>query len=270
MPRKSDTAERVLQVADRLLEQGIRPTQQNVREQLGSGSISTINRALNEWWQHLGARIKENRERPDLPEPVIDTANKLWQQALGYADHVYAERKAELDARYKEIKAQARVVEAGALDELKDMRLQNARLLSEREQAANERQALQQQLLVQESDLIRLNSENSNLVREVKQQTLLLDRAGGASAAQIDTQQLIELKVSLRVAEEEKARLGAAGEALVEENASLRRQLLEQDKESTGKRHALETVIAQQDVRYDQALKELSECRRQLAEVLER
>lgn len=269
MPRKSDTAERVLQVADRLLEQGVRPTQQNVREQLGSGSISTINRALNEWWQQLGARIKENRDRPDLPDPVVDTANKLWQQALGYADHAYAERKAELDARYKEIKAQARVVEAGALDELKDMRLQNARLLSEREQAANEKHALQQQLIAQESDLVRLNAKNSDLVREIKQQALLLER-GVTSGAQVDTQQLIELKVSLRVAQDEKSRQEAVCEVLSKENAELRKQLVDQDKESISKRHALETVIAQQDVRYDQALKELSECRRQLTDVLER
>ncbi|MDI3325838.1 DNA-binding protein [Pontibacterium granulatum] len=267
MPRKSDTADRVLEVADRLLEQGIRPTQQNVREQLGTGSISTINRALNEWWQQLGVRLREGRERPELPEPVVETANKLWQQALGYADHAYAERKAELDARYREVKEQARLVEEGAVTELREIQQQNVRLLAEREQSADERQKLQQQMLALESDLIRLNAENGNLKREIKQQALMLDRQQGSGGA-TDTQELIELKVSLRLSEEERARLEASQEALADENAVLRKQLLLQEKEAVSKRHALETVIAQQDVRYDQLLKELDECQRKLAEVL--
>lgn len=267
MPRKSDTADRVLEVADRLLEQGIRPTQQNVREQLGTGSISTINRALNEWWQQLGVRLREGRERPDLPEPVVETANKLWQQALGYADHVYAERKAELDARYREVKEQARLAEEGAVTELREIQQQNVRLLAEREQAADEKQRLQQQMLALESDLIRLNAENGNLKREIKQQALMLDRQQGSGGV-ADTQELIELKVSLRLSEEERSRLENSQEALADENAALRKQLLLQEKEAVSKRHALETVIAQQDVRYDQVLKELNECQRKLAEAL--
>ena len=267
MPRKSDTADRVLEVADRLLEQGIRPTQQNVREQLGTGSISTINRALNEWWQQLGGRLREGRERPDLPEPVIESANKLWQQALGYADHVYAERKAELDARYRDIKQQARLAEEGAIAELREIQQQNLRLLAEREQAADEKQKLQQQMLGLESDLIRLNAENGNLKREIKQQALMLDRQRD-SAGVADTQELIELKVSLRLSEEERSRLEKSQEALADENAALRKQLLLHEKEAVSKRHALETVIAQQDVRYDQVLKELNESQRKLAEAL--
>jgi len=263
MPRKSDTADRVLEVADRLLEQGIRPTQQNVREQIGSGSISTINRALNEWWQQLGVRLRENRERPDLPEPVLEGANRLWQQALGYADHVYKERKTELDERYKAIQAEAQAAKSYASDELDLLREQNTRLLAERELAVNAQQDLRQQILQLESDVIRLNGEKSELEREVKQHVLMLDRSSPMPSVGLDTQELIELKVALRLSQEECSRLETSQQRLTDENALLRKQLQQSEKDAMNKRHALETVIAQQDVRYDQALKELQECRRQ-------
>lgn len=266
MPRKSDTADRVLEVADRLLEQGIRPTQQNVREQIGSGSISTINRALNEWWQQLGVRLRENRERPDLPEPVLEGANRLWQQALGYADHVYKERKAELDERYKAIQTEAQAAKSYASEELDSLREQNIRLLEERELAVHTQQDLRQQILQLESNVIRLNGEKSELEREVKQHALMLDRSPSVHSAAIDTQALIELKVALRLSQEECSRLEVSQQSLTDENAVLRKQMQQLEKEAMSKRHGLETVIAQQDVRYDQALNELQECRRQLSD----
>src|SRR5690349_14146348 len=76
MPRKSDTHSRVIEVADQLLEEGVRPTQQNVRERLGSGSLTTINRALNDWWHTLAQRISRRNEHPELPEPVLTLANQ--------------------------------------------------------------------------------------------------------------------------------------------------------------------------------------------------
>lgn len=266
MPRKSDTAERVLEAADKLLQQGVRPTQQNVREELGSGSISTINKALNVWWRQLGARISEKQQRPDLPEPVVESANRLWQQALGYAEHAFAERKEEMDRYYENFSRQAEQGRHEAIEELNELRAQNARLLSDRERTGDDKQALQQQVVMLESQVIRLTSERDNLAREVKQQALLLD-AGPTSAAvpQLNTQELIELKVTKRLGEEECARQGQIIDRLTDENALLRKQLLDEERLSVNKCHALETVIAQQDVRYDQSLSELNECRQRLA-----
>lgn len=266
MPRKSDTAERVLEVADKLLQQGVRPTQQNVRAQLGSGSISTINKALNEWWQQLGQRIAENQSRPDLPEPVVESANRLWQQALGYAEHSFKERKLEMDRYFDEVSRKAQQDREENLRELTELRAQNARLLSGRENHGDEKQALQQQIHALEGRLIRLTSEKENLERELKQQAIVMDGMAAPQAVS-DSQELIELKVSLRLAEEERARQEKAIEELADENARLKKQILAEERNAISKRHALETVIAQQDVRYDQALRDLAQCREQLADL---
>ncbi|MCD8513030.1 MAG: DNA-binding protein [Nitrincola sp.] len=57
MARVSNTHQAVFKAADALLEKGVRPTQQNVREVIGSGSITTINKALGDWWASLSERL---------------------------------------------------------------------------------------------------------------------------------------------------------------------------------------------------------------------
>ncbi|WP_421863039.1 DNA-binding protein [Motiliproteus sp.] len=79
---KSDTYSLVFEAADALLAEGVRPTQQGVRERLGKGSLSTINKALNDWWQMLGQRLQQGRHYPDLPEPLADAMEQWWRQAV--------------------------------------------------------------------------------------------------------------------------------------------------------------------------------------------
>lgn len=262
MPRKSDTADKVLQAADELLEQGIRPTQQNVRERIGTGSISTINKALNLWWQQLGRRIKENETRPDLPEPVISAANKLWQQSLAYAEHAFSQRKSEMDRHYQALNDRLEEEKEDSLRELNDLRAQNLRLMSEKESAGNERQALQQQIIGLENQVIQLTNHNDNLNRELKQQVLLAENRPAEPVAE-NRHELVELTVSLRISEQQCARQADLIEKLSTENETLRKQNLSQERNAISKQHRLETVIAQQDVRYDQVLKELKACQEQ-------
>ena len=72
---KIATYERVFEAADQMLANGQRSSQQNVRDTLDTGSLTTINKALNDWWQGLGERFVEQRKRPDIPEPVISSAD---------------------------------------------------------------------------------------------------------------------------------------------------------------------------------------------------
>lgn len=59
---------RIIEICDRLAEQGIKPTLEKVRTELGGGSFSTINPVLKQW--------KESRESNDSPA-TIDLPNEI-------------------------------------------------------------------------------------------------------------------------------------------------------------------------------------------------
>ena len=91
----TSTRELVMQAADALFKDGIRPTVANIRKITQRGSATTINQALHEWWYALSERITAAESRPDIPEPVFQLASDLWTKALHQADHTLnKERKA--------------------------------------------------------------------------------------------------------------------------------------------------------------------------------
>ena len=58
MARTSDTAERTVAAAWQLLAEGQYPSSQAVREQIGQGSMTTINQALKtDFWPAVAQRI---------------------------------------------------------------------------------------------------------------------------------------------------------------------------------------------------------------------
>lgn len=239
-----------------LLAEGVRPTQQNVRERLGSGSISTINRALNDWWESLAQRMREQQARPDLPEPVVDAANKMWQQALAYAENALQARLREVERYYEEKYAGAE----RAQQSLEELRVQNERLLASGESQALERRELGIRISELEGEVIRLTAMGEALRRENKQQALIIERSD-RSAGGMDADALIDLKVALKLSEEQCRQQEKMIERISGENAELKAQLRQVEREALAKCHALETVIAQQDVRYDQVVNDLKACR---------
>lgn len=216
MPRKSDTHSKVIEVADQLLEEGIRPTQQNVRERLGSGSLTTINRALNDWWHTLSQRITRRNEHPELPEPVLNLANQTWDRALAYAEHQFSAQKQALEQRQKELLLAVEQKNSGGEQVLADAHQQNARLLDRCEQLAQEKRELERRVFELEEQQLRITVERDTAQREVRQFQHL--NAGGAE----QTEALIELKVRSRMQEEELQRLRKLGDQLNHENARLR------------------------------------------------
>jgi DNA repair exonuclease SbcCD ATPase subunit len=74
----------VLQAADELVLEGLRPTIDRVRVRLGRGSPNTIQEHLDTWWTKLGGRLRDipGQEIPGLPEPVSHALSGLWNQAL--------------------------------------------------------------------------------------------------------------------------------------------------------------------------------------------
>jgi len=216
MTKKSDTHSRAIAVADQLLEEGIRPTQQNVRERLGSGSLTTINRALNDWWHTLAERIQRRNQHPELPEPVVRLANQTWDRALAYAEHRFEQQRLALEEEQNAVREQTERMRSGGEQALLEAQQQNGRLLERCEQLAEEKRQLERRVFELEESSIRLSAQNDNLKRGLKQ----LERMGNGSAAA--TEEMIELRVRGKVQEEELQRLREQNHKLTGEVARLR------------------------------------------------
>ncbi|MCW9053925.1 MAG: DNA-binding protein [Motiliproteus sp.] len=80
MPKS--TREMVFDAAEALLKEGVKPSQQNVRDRIGKGSATTIHKALNEWWGGLSARLDHQQKYSDVPDFLSKTLLDVWQQAL--------------------------------------------------------------------------------------------------------------------------------------------------------------------------------------------
>ncbi len=218
MIQKQGTRERVFAAADKLLEEGIRPTQQAVRDQIGSGSLTTINRALNDWWQTLGERISRQQQHPELPEPVLNIASQLWDRALAYAENRFEEQRQQLIAQQQELRNRIQQSEQGGNQALKELQEQNGRLLERCETLANDKHLLEQKLLKADEQQYRLSTRIEELERKLREQERL-----GASGE--SSEALIEAKVRLRIQDEELERLRSRNDELNRENAMLRQKL---------------------------------------------
>lgn len=258
MPRPSNTYEKVFVAADKLLEQGVRPTQQKIREELGSGSISTINKALGDWWQQLGVRMKEQRSVPGMPEPVADVAQKLWQQALGYAERSFREQSEQYAAQLQAESEQVQLEAQEAMQQADALRAHNERLMQENQLLMDERRERDEQIRGLETSVISLTGQNADLQRELKQQGILLKNNELPSEAKVGSdEETLQLKVELRVRERTIEQLTERVSLLEVENSELRTQRYEVEQEALKRQHGLELVIAQQDVRFEEVQRKL-------------
>ncbi|WP_432473756.1 DNA-binding protein [Amphritea sp. HPY] len=246
---KKSTYQKVFEVADRLLSEGQRPTQQNIRNQLGSGSLTTINKALNDWWQSLGERLCSQHQRPEIPEPVFDSANALWQQALAYAEHQFSGQRMALEQQHQELKKQLEGRANSSKGDLQRLQDLSDRLLGENERLLLRCTELQQKLSQQEEREIRLQAENRDLSRELKEMNLILEKLGPAQNSDLN-QALQTANHKISYIEGEYSRLDKHNHILSEENGSLRQQLFEVERSAIKDKHNLELVISQQDLRY--------------------
>ena len=215
MSKPLDTQQKARKVADQLLMEGIKPTQQNVRERMGTGSITTINKALTTWWQDLGNRLKANSEHPMIPDPVASTAAKLWHQAVGYARESLNDERQALEAEYREKIKAITTSNKDEQEELKQLRGQCLRMLQENERLSTDKYSLQKENADLENSLIRLNGENESLKREIKQDNILDNRGGG------ELEEYIELQVSARTVKEENKRLIKQLDIITNEKSAL-------------------------------------------------
>lgn len=164
------TREQILETASKLAEQGIKPTQTNVRESLGGGSFTTISEVLREWRQEQDQTAQLSQVV--IPNDITDKTNLLiaqvWETAQNLAnDRLLKEREA---LEHKEALINAEIDEANKIIETLE----------------NEQAELTNQLDTLNNDnslLTHKNNELENLTNSLKTQlTAEKDRADQATA----------------------------------------------------------------------------------------
>ena len=249
MPKKSDTREKVQRAADELLARGQRPTQQAVRDLIGTGSITTINHALNSWWGCLSQRLNRQSEHPSLPDPVITAASKLWDQALVYSHAALENERIKIAQTLENRQVADTEKRLQVQKDILALRQQNNRLLDNNESLLEVKSSLTARVNEVELLLIKANSKSEELHRVNKQQALMLTRNTNAEPV-LSTDELFLAKIDLKVNESIIGNLRAALSAKELDFKDLQQQYFEQEKVNIKHIHRLELVITQQDAKY--------------------
>ncbi len=94
---KPEIRDRILDAAEKLTAEGIdRPTNEQVRERLGGGSLSHISPVMREWRENLKVSAFAVREMPNEIRTVLErVGGELWRSATQLADEEVERIRAE-------------------------------------------------------------------------------------------------------------------------------------------------------------------------------
>ena len=211
----SETRRKVFEAADELLREGKRPTQQLIRDQIGSGSITTINRGLNEWWQALSDRLNGMDDSGTIPEPVMRLSSRLWSETLNYARQEHTKLRKEQEEMLESMKNQ---------------------LLTERSEYSNKLHSLNESLSSQQAVINHLQSEKQEMQKALHQAEEECYRLSKQENSRKNSNipddlssplhdQLLEERVKLRIKQDMIDELNVKNQKLIEENAELKLRL---------------------------------------------
>ena len=207
----------IYEIADQLLRDGVKPTQQNVRERLGSGSLTTINRALNEWWEQLGSRLEAQTQGFDLPDPVVKQVNRLWSEALAYADKASNQRVESLQIKLAETQSELSSIDSRYTSQIIDLNKIIYQLRGDISSSDAEIKELRAELKSEQDSLFKANRELDSLLSK--------SAPGKALEQNQNDKDLLEARVRIKIQDEEIARLRAQNAQLSEDNAQLKYQI---------------------------------------------
>lgn len=164
MARTSNiTFGQVAQIADAMKAAGTRPTARAVRERIGSGSMGTIHKLLQQWTGKGAAQEDEETEAAELPAHI--------QNAL--MDFIGTEIATACEPINEELQAAKEAAEDIAQDNER-MHLINETLRSELDECRQQRAAAIAQLDMTRAELINTNiardglrEQNTELLREI-------------------------------------------------------------------------------------------------------
>ena len=207
----------IYEIADQLLRDGIKPTQQNVRDRLGGGSLTTINRALNEWWEQLGSRLEAQTQGFDLPDPVVKQVNRLWSEALAYADKASNQRVESLQIKLAEAQSELSSIDSRYTSQIIDLNVIINQLRGDISSSDAEIKELRAELKSEQDSLFKANRELDSLLSK--------SAPGKALEQNQNDKDLLEARVRIKIQDEEIARLRAQNAQLSEDNAQLKYQI---------------------------------------------
>lgn len=168
------------------LEMGEHPSAARVREYTGQGSLTDINRDLQEFWRSLRAKLSTRLTSPDLPQPVVDLlgqfASEVWSLSLDQAHHALDDdreqaQQAVAEAHQETMRAQAQA--QAAQGRVTAVEAELVRRDTQAQQAAAEAAALTERCAGLE---VALDEARARLDAEVQA------RAADADAAQRESQ----------------------------------------------------------------------------------
>jgi hypothetical protein len=240
-----DTQGLVHKAADKLMQSGVRPTQQNIRQEIGSGSATTIHKALGQWWLELGARLKAENSRPGLPDQLVDITLTLWDRALQEADLRFQKERSNLDEQRKLLRVEKERMEMTTHGEMVAISSTLERAYQKLEECRGEKDKLAEQLFSAEKTLIRQTAESNDLLRaskELEAVNIRLDQAlkETSQSSVIEEIKLLEKRLKERERTLDNLSLKLASsqqhstmqhEALIKENANLKTAISELDKQ---------------------------------------
>lgn len=200
---------KIFETAEELLKEGKRPTQQLVRERIGSGSLTTINKGLNEWWASLSQRIAQSDQGLDLPEPILRLSQRLWTESIGYARREFTARAQAREQEHAALESQLLEERSAFSEKLKELNDQTIQ-----QQKTN--RALDQQLKEIRQELQQSQDECYRLTRN---QGLMHDTNSSSDSSH---DALLEARVRLQIQEEQMSLLFDKNQKLILENAELK------------------------------------------------
>lgn len=150
MARVGVDYETVKQTAVKLLSQGIAPSVQKIREELGTGSNTTIANHLKVWRDEYAKKTIHHLPA-NMPKELISTFEVLWQTAMEYAQNHLAEYKkavkSECEAALQKEKDAEKIVS--------DIKLKLEELSVQLEQEVANKQKLNVELAITNDRLIK-------------------------------------------------------------------------------------------------------------------
>ncbi|MDM0002976.1 DNA-binding protein [Variovorax sp. J22P240] len=197
----------VWEAADALLQDGLRPTIERVRQRIGSGSPNTVSPMLERWFATLGKRLEGRagslvNEAQQLPLPIVQAAQQFWDVARRDADQVQVQ-KTEAARRELDLQRNALAQKEADLQQ-REASFEHARvaldeaLVSSRQAVA----AMETQMHAQQQESARLLGDSEAEVRRLRR---ALDEAVASKEA-LREKAAMELGAKQRAAEETEER----------------------------------------------------------------
>ncbi|MDM0050601.1 DNA-binding protein [Variovorax sp. J22R115] len=198
----------VWEAADALLQDGLRPTIERVRQRIGSGSPNTVSPMLERWFATLGKRLEGRSPRlvdgeaQQLPLAIVQAAQQFWDVARREADQVQVQKteaaRRELDLQRNALaRKEADLQQREASFEHARVALDEA-LVSSRQAVA----AMETQMHAQQQESARLLGDSEAEVRRLRR---ALDEAVASKEA-LREKTAMELGAKQRAAEETEER----------------------------------------------------------------